>query len=323
MKIRSVIASAVGGVLGFNASADAVITYAQAERHITAPVGRFAGSGWEWQGKWGGNLGTPIAPHFFITVTHIQGNVGDPFIYQGKPYTSTAFYDDPNSDLRLVRVAEAFTEYPQIYKLKRETGRTMMVYGRGTQRGAEIRLNGELKGYRWGASDIVQSWGRDTVEKAVYRGPTNGDFLAWTFDATLQSDQAALTAGDSGGGLFIKDGRSWKLAGVNVSIDGPWGTTANANNTFQASMLDAGGYYVRTNNGMELIPDGPVDVPGRSYAIRISTNRAWINGVLGGTLSPRIEPPPTGGGSGSNAPEPALAGPLLLLAGALLRRSRG
>jgi hypothetical protein len=35
--------------------------------NTTAPIGSVANTAWSYEGKWGGFLGTPIAPHFFIT----------------------------------------------------------------------------------------------------------------------------------------------------------------------------------------------------------------------------------------------------------------
>src|SRR2546423_6641044 len=47
--------------------------------NTTAPVGAITNSGWQYEGLWGAYLGTPIAPKYFITATHIGGAVGQPF----------------------------------------------------------------------------------------------------------------------------------------------------------------------------------------------------------------------------------------------------
>src|SRR5262245_19163753 len=76
--------------------AKAVILYSSATRNTSAPVGTLSNSGWQWQGLYGDNLGTPIAPHYFITAKHVSGfNL----VYNGQTYPLTSFYDNPNADL--------------------------------------------------------------------------------------------------------------------------------------------------------------------------------------------------------------------------------
>ena len=68
--------------------ADAVILYETGPTgsydptaDTTAPTGALAGSGWQDEGNFGGELGTAIAPNYFITAAHIGGNVGDSFLF--------------------------------------------------------------------------------------------------------------------------------------------------------------------------------------------------------------------------------------------------
>jgi len=58
-------------------------------KNITAPGGPLAGSGWQFQGEWGATLGTPIAPNYFITASHIGGTEGDSFVFSGSTYPTT------------------------------------------------------------------------------------------------------------------------------------------------------------------------------------------------------------------------------------------
>ena len=61
------------------------------------------------EGTWGGFLGTPIAPKYFMTAEHVGGAIGQTFVFHGVPYTTTAMYDDPDSDLRIWRICGAFS----------------------------------------------------------------------------------------------------------------------------------------------------------------------------------------------------------------------
>ncbi|MBI3418102.1 MAG: hypothetical protein HY043_22665 [Verrucomicrobia bacterium] len=106
--------------------------------NTTPPTGDLADSGWEFEGRWGYFTGTAIAPQFFITARHVGGEVGLFFSYQGVDYATTAFYDDPRSDLRLWRIDGRLPAYAPLYDGVDEVGKKFVVIGRGTQRGAEI-----------------------------------------------------------------------------------------------------------------------------------------------------------------------------------------
>src|SRR5438067_6891303 len=57
-------------------------------------------SGWQYEGRFGGYLGTPIAPMYFITAKHI-GPQNGVFDFHGEIFTTTASYPDPASDLQI------------------------------------------------------------------------------------------------------------------------------------------------------------------------------------------------------------------------------
>jgi hypothetical protein len=89
--------------------------------------------------------------------------------------------------------------------------------------------------------------------------------------------------------VFIQDGSTWKLAGINYAVDGPYSTT-DSGPGFSASLFDEGGLYKQTGSAWVLTPDVPVDVPGSFYATRISSHVAWINSVLGAPSPPDSQP---------------------------------
>src|SRR5262249_50106396 len=80
------------------------VSTGDADFNTTAPSGSLQDSGWQYEGSWGGYLGTAIAPNYFLAAKHIGGNVGDSFTFDGVSYTTTAVFDSPSSDLRLWRV---------------------------------------------------------------------------------------------------------------------------------------------------------------------------------------------------------------------------
>ena len=94
-----------------------VLLYSTAQRNTWAPSGSLWNSGWQYEGRWGAFLGTPIAPRFFITAENVGGSVGQAFTYRGKTYTAKARFDDPNSDLRIWMVDRPFADaYAPIYR---------------------------------------------------------------------------------------------------------------------------------------------------------------------------------------------------------------
>ena len=248
--------------------------------NTNAPTRSLTNSGWQYQGAWAGFSGTVISSNCFLTAKHIGGTIGAPFVFQATNYLATASYDDPASDLRIWRVAGVFPAFAPLYTKKNERGKNLVVMGRGTQRGAEIRINNKLKGWNWGLGDGVQRWGVNRVRWIVDGGATLGEFLYATFVAGGGRNHADLSAGDSGGAVFIKDGKLYKLAGINYAVDGPYNTT-NSGTGFYAAVFDRRGLYEETTPGTwTLVPPRGGKLPSGFYATRVSSRIEWINGVL-------------------------------------------
>src|SRR5438067_85648 len=135
----------------FIGHARAIILVDKTYRNKSAPTGTLAGSGWQWQGNWGAFTGTPIAKNYFIAASHIGGSVGQTLTLNGKSYTTTAMFDDPNSDLRIWKTSQSFSSWAPIYTGSGEVGKTAVLFGRGTARGSAVNVNGSIHGWPWGA----------------------------------------------------------------------------------------------------------------------------------------------------------------------------
>ena len=260
------------------ASARAVILFAT-EANTTPPEGELAGSGWQYQGDWGAFLGTPIAPRFFLTSAHV-GNPGT-LVYNGVGYTVVRTIVDPvGSDLRLYEVSTAFPSFAPLYTKHEEAGKALVVIGRGTERGEPILFGEEQRGWRHGAWSSIRRWGTNNVSRVIPYRPDD-DLLYATFDADVSPNEAHLSGGDSGGGVFINDDGEWKLAGINFAIDGPFSRDGTAATEFHAAFFDASEFYRKDRNsptGYTFIP-GPGPVPSGFYATRVSTRTGWIYSV--------------------------------------------
>src|SRR2546423_11340834 len=92
-------------------TARGVILYDHWYRNKSAPTGTLAGSGWQWMGNWGSFTGIPIAKNYFVTASHVGGSVGQSLSLNGSTYSTTAMYDDPNSDLRIWKTSKSFSSW--------------------------------------------------------------------------------------------------------------------------------------------------------------------------------------------------------------------
>jgi hypothetical protein len=271
------VAAIIFAFLSTLATTNAIILYRTDDptANTTEPTGTLAGSGWQYEGLIGAFLGTAIAPHFFITAQHF-GVQSSPFIYRGVNYTILQWFDDPSSDLRIYEVAEEFPDYAPLYSQKDEIGQHLVVFGRGTQRGSEVISDGLLRGWEWGAPDAVERWGESQVSDTVSFGSTLGDMLYALFDSNGFPEEAHLSSGDSGGGVFLSDNGVWKLAGLNYSVDGPFFTSPGGDG-FLAALFDMRSLY--GINGILITGNTPV--PSGFYASRISSKLVWIQSVIG------------------------------------------
>lgn len=292
-----------------------IILAAKEDRNTRAPAGLLADSGWQWQGEWMAFTGTPISRKYFITAGHIGGQVGDYLTLNGKRYKTIATYDDPESDLQLWQIHGRFDTWAPMFKEDSEVGRTIMLFGRGSQRGDPVFVDGQLQGWRWGSLDGRLSWGKNVITDTgaapenVEASPLSisGDQIIYTFDRDGVGHEGTVSNGDSGGGVFVRNGRLWRLVGITSTVESGF-AVPGGDQLIDAALLDAGGMRTVT----QVISDTSLDKPTHAYATRISPRVQWIYDVLNGDIAPSLGARPAPG-----VPEPASAA-LLLAAGSML-----
>ena len=167
------------------------------------PVANASASG---MGQMNGASAVAIGPHLVLTAGHV--GMGS-FSMDGVAYTATSTEMAPKvskraTDLRLVRVAETLPGWADLAtSVKKGASVTMVGYGSS----GVVREDG--KGYaltgRAGETTGVNKISSKGTEKSV--GPTLRAMIR-------RAGDAALTAGDSGGGWFV-DG---KLVGISAFI---------------------------------------------------------------------------------------------------------
>ena len=283
--------------------------------NTSPPTGALADSGWQYQGYWGSFLGTPIAPQYFIAAQHVGGSVGQTFTFQGVAYTTTAYWDDPYTDFRVWKINGVFPTYAPLYSLYDEAGKTLVVIGRGTQRGAQVATSilqtnactnvvniktlgiskkdaqrefptatfvGNIMTYVSAAvttNSVPKGWKAGAYDGVMRWGQSQvastSKYIVGKFDKNGGTNQAYLSSGDSSGAVFVQDNGVWKLAGINYGVDGPFGTTAA--DSFYGAIYDESALYM----GGTLVPDDGIVKPACFFATRISNRVAWIQSVIG------------------------------------------
>jgi hypothetical protein len=280
------------GMLFAPVIANAVLFYSTGDIsfNTNAPSGGLEGSGWQFQGKFRNSsnnkyLGTPIAPHHFITAKHISGvAVGEKFNLNGVEYTTIAKINDSGSDLTLWEVDGTFPSYAPIYSATDEVGKDLVVFGRGTQRGDAVVANGNTKGWKWGSKDYVVRWGENNVAGvADYAVGGDAKLLRAEFNSGEGVNECMLSDKDSGGGLFIEDDGMWKLAGINYSVfPASFSYSSSGTPSFNAAMFD---YSFKVSDSEKVYYytgstwtyfNGNADKSCSFYSTRISSRYTWI-----------------------------------------------
>ena len=282
--VMSAVFSTVVSAIALDARGVIIYDLSTPDRNTSAPSSSEGLDAWDLQATWGDFLATPIGPTHFIAAKHV-GTQSSSIIFQGLTYqvNTSVYWNDPGSDLRIYSLLSgAFSTYAPLYDASvddSEIGKTLTVIGRGTQRGGEVKVGNDLKGWRWGTGDHVQSWGQSKVDVfKSYNSVSDTSLLGFMF-ASDGIHNAALSTGDSSGGVFIYANDQWKLAGINYAVSGPFSLTGDPGDSgFMASIFDAQGlYYWDLDSGWEYASD---HMSGASYASRISDRLDWIYSVV-------------------------------------------
>jgi hypothetical protein len=285
--------------------AAAVLFYetADASYNTSAPTGFYENSGWQYQGYFGSFLGTMISPYHFLTSKH--GSTATTFVYDSvfsgqetinynvdtTVNEGLGYWDIPGTDIRMFQVTSEFSQYAPLYTRTNEVGKPMVIIGRGGARGSEVQLAPDgLKGWATQGSDGTARWGRNTIDSVQLS--LVGELLVSDFDAVTGQDEAHISSGDSGGAVFINDGGTWKLAGINYGVEGLWDTnTINDGSQFSAALFDKGGFYKGTDStGWTFQPNNFLNRPSELYVSRISSSASYINNLVATVPIPVPEP---------------------------------
>jgi hypothetical protein len=247
--------------------------------HTTRPINKLNGGGWDYIGFWGNFIGVPIDSQFFLTSKHINPYVSekDSFNFNGSYYSVHQYYDDWESDLRLVKIKETFPYFSELYTNINEVGKQSMVFGRGRTRGSEVKLNNSIIGWEPGVYDARLRWGESIISGIT---PTfGGDCLKILFNPNINPDAVTFSWGDSSGPMFILDetNNKWKLAGINYASDGPYSFSNLGNDIFYGVLFDEKGMHKWDGYGWSPIQ---TNSSSSAYSVRISYRIPWIKRMI-------------------------------------------
>lgn len=177
--------------------------------------------------------------------------------------------DGSLADLRIFRV-NPIPPLPalQIYPSIPARNTDVVMIGRGRDRGAATSWSG-YTGWLYATTQSMR-WGTNRVSanNLSVVGTTAFEMSFSATNATASEAQAAT--GDSGGGVFLKSGGVWYLAGIMTAVGAytgqPSGTALFGNYTYAAQLstyaAEISGYVSKTvcNDGLDNDGDGFVDL---------------------------------------------------------------
>ncbi|MBN9690432.1 MAG: hypothetical protein J0M24_09335 [Verrucomicrobia bacterium] len=265
--------------------AHAVIVLGSADSsvHRTEPTGALAGSGWQWQ--MGPAAGTVIGPSHILTAAHLGLWTNSIITWDGLGYRVAEAVDAPDSDLRLLRVSGRFGNWAPLNAATNEVGQSVVLFGRGGPRGdavlGMVQDRNTLCGWNWLPADQVLRWGTNRIAglQATSTG-TPGEYLVASFDADGGNDEATVSVGDSGGGVFLQQEGTWVLAGVISAVQGTFKRTAEGP-VFFAALFNRQPFFEEVTTGVwEQDPSSATQPETLWIATRVSAYREWLDTQL-------------------------------------------
>lgn len=254
--------------------------------HMNAPTGELANSGWNEAAPITNFMGTVIYSNAMLTAKHIfEIAVGETFVYEGQTHMVTSKVDDAGSDFRIFFFTSAVTNFARINIETNDIHASVVLQGRGLERGAVVVTEGRTNGWTWAWNKwwAIRRWG---VNRYIGETP-DGLFAVAAFDNNGDPDECMLSVGDSGGPGFIRTGSGWKLATVNYSVfPATFSASGNPGTAFNASLFDCAGLYYDDNGVWQYIPPSESPVPCVMINTRTVKRAAWITNTVAGITFP-------------------------------------
>ncbi len=213
------------GLALFACTASAIITGDNATAE-SAPTGDW---GVDWANVYNYKNCSSVAvdAYWILTARHVADDGGTGTITSGAgTHTQQEIIYHPTADLALVRYDRAFAGYYSLYTGSFSAGDDMVMIGygnTGTVSSTSFSDSGSGSGTkRWGSNeysyDQTFTYSIDTDPNTTNDNRTTTNDGFWMgFNNSSTTNEAGVGIYDSGGGSFINDGGTWKLAGINTT----------------------------------------------------------------------------------------------------------
>ena len=222
-------------------------------------------------------LGSKTTGYWMLTAKHVP--LSGPVVMPNGSYSivSNSGVQIGTSDLQVFRIQEnpGLSGVTISSSAPSPTSSVVMI-GNGRDRGAYTTWDGnpsgwgspgsEASGYVWGSNQIVR-WGTNVVldnNLDVYSGATT---FSTIFNDITNPNESQGSLGDSGGGVFFKNGSLWELTGIMLTV-GVWDGAS-------------GGYYDQftgqpANVSLDYANTGFSGAGSATFSAQLSTYRQTI-----------------------------------------------
>ncbi len=180
--------------------------------------------GWDHVGRLGATSAIYLGRGWVLTAGHsAMGEVAFAGSVHKPVADSMVWLDDPSgakADLILFRI-QPEPRLPNLALRRRapDPGAPVLMVGYGSGRGERLEWGG-LEGFRFTPGG-TRRWGMNTVSPrhSVVPGPNGTVTRCFQVDFTANGvHEAHAGTGDSGGAVFVRDPKGWRLGGVMLSV---------------------------------------------------------------------------------------------------------
>lgn len=168
-----------------------------------------------------------VNAYWILTAAHVADDSGDGALsINNQTYNQQQIVFHPTSDLALVRYDKAFPAFYDLYTGTFSSSDELILVGYGTTGNVVNTIGNNDYWTDSGTGRGTQRWGtqryssNEVLDYEIDLVSTTNDGFWMDFTVGQTTYEAGVGIGDSGGGSFINDDGTWKLAGINTSRSG-------------------------------------------------------------------------------------------------------
>ena len=241
---------------------------------------------------------TYVGNNWFITANHVWqlDNPTGVFVNATGYTVDTSTwqrlsYSGINADLAMFRVTETVTNLPTLTLSPNlvTNGASITMIGDGFDRASSLTYwnsawqttnsaGAVYTGFNWTYNVGTERWGQNVVDAAGWLNDGYGNTycIGTTFDASGGTNEAQGALYDSGGGVFFKDGGTWELAGLMLTIgEYPSQPLRSADYGNATYMADLAPYHDQIVSIMAIPEPAGVYIAGLGALLMLHRLRRW------------------------------------------------